>query len=277
MEANYSAARRVIEAALALASEIGDRQGAATSLTVSSYLSRSLGENEAAEVAAREALALHESYGDRRGAAQALWAFGMAVAARRRLNAACASYKRALAVFNEIGDRYFIVACLIGLADVAQATGGSREAVSLLAAGSSVMANMGASLWPSIRPYIERTADQARAALGDAVFQQAWTSASILSVDQAVAMAMAVREPPQPSDVSSKSKRLHGARPLTLRELAVARLIARGLTNKQIAACLVIAEGTADRHVANILDKLGFNSRAQIAAWTIEHGADTGD
>jgi non-specific serine/threonine protein kinase len=132
---------------------------------------------------------------------------------------------------------------------------------------------MGASLWPSIQAYIERTAEQARAVLGDAVFQQAWTSGALLSVDQAVAMAMALREPPQPSDVSRTSK---GLRPLTLRELAVARLIARGLTNKQIAACLVIAEGTADRHVANILDKLGFNSRAQIAAWTVEHAAATG-
>jgi DNA-binding NarL/FixJ family response regulator len=29
----------------------------------------------------------------------------------------------------------------------------------------------------------------------------------------------------------------------------------------------VIAEPTAERHVANILSKLGFHTRAQIAAW----------
>ena len=56
----------------------------------------------------------------------------------------------------------------------------------------------------------------------------------------------------------------------------MARRVARGLTNKQIAAELVIAEGTADRHVANILGKLGFSSRAQIAAWVVEHAARTG-
>ena len=67
------------------------------------------------------------------------------------------------------------------------------------------------------------------------------------------------------------------ARPLTARELDVARRIAHGLTNKQIAAELVIAEGTADRHVANILGKLGFSSRAQVAAWVVEHAAETGD
>ena len=47
----------------------------------------------------------------------------------------------------------------------------------------------------------------------------------------------------------------------------MARLIARGRTNKQIAAELIIAEGTADRHVSNILGKLGFATRAQVAAW----------
>ena len=52
----------------------------------------------------------------------------------------------------------------------------------------------------------------------------------------------------------------------------MATLIARGGTNREIAAALVIAESTAVRHVANILDKLGLKSRAQVAAWTVEHG-----
>jgi DNA-binding NarL/FixJ family response regulator len=61
---------------------------------------------------------------------------------------------------------------------------------------------------------------------------------------------------------------------LTARELDVAWRVARGLTNRQIAAELVIAEGTADRHVSNILGKLGFNSRAQVAAWAVQHTAE---
>jgi non-specific serine/threonine protein kinase len=52
----------------------------------------------------------------------------------------------------------------------------------------------------------------------------------------------------------------------------VAALVARGLTNRQIAEELVIAERTAGTHVANILNKLGFTARAQIAAWAVEHG-----
>ena len=54
---------------------------------------------------------------------------------------------------------------------------------------------------------------------------------------------------------------------LAKRELDVARLVADGLNNKQIGARLFISERTVDSHVRSILNKLGFNSRAQIAGW----------
>jgi DNA-binding NarL/FixJ family response regulator len=55
--------------------------------------------------------------------------------------------------------------------------------------------------------------------------------------------------------------------PLTPREWEVAALVARGLGNRAIAAELVISERTAERHVENIRNKLGVNSRAQVAVW----------
>jgi predicted ATPase/DNA-binding CsgD family transcriptional regulator/tetratricopeptide (TPR) repeat protein len=57
---------------------------------------------------------------------------------------------------------------------------------------------------------------------------------------------------------------------LTSRELQIADLIARGLSNRGIAAELTISPATAARHVANIFGKLGFTSRAQVAAWAAE-------
>jgi DNA-binding NarL/FixJ family response regulator len=60
----------------------------------------------------------------------------------------------------------------------------------------------------------------------------------------------------------------HGA--LTAREREIARLIAGGRSNKAIAAELVISPATVARHVANIMAKLGFRNRAQIAAWITE-------
>ena len=59
--------------------------------------------------------------------------------------------------------------------------------------------------------------------------------------------------------------------PLTAREHEIVRLIARGLSNREIADELVISPATAARHVANILAKLGFSSRTQVASWATRH------
>ena len=69
-----------------------------------------------------------------------------------------------------------------------------------------------------------------------------------------------------------------GNRPggLTKRELEVAALVAAGASNRDIADDLVISERTAESHVQNILTKLGFGSRAQIATWATTEGLSTG-
>lgn len=60
------------------------------------------------------------------------------------------------------------------------------------------------------------------------------------------------------------------ARPtVTPRQLEVAALVARGWSNRQIAERLVITERSAESHVERIRARLGFRSRAQIAAWYV--------
>jgi pimeloyl-ACP methyl ester carboxylesterase/DNA-binding CsgD family transcriptional regulator len=54
---------------------------------------------------------------------------------------------------------------------------------------------------------------------------------------------------------------------LSRREREVASLVARGLSNREIAGRLYLSERTIDNHVHHILDKLGFNSRVQVATW----------
>lgn len=56
---------------------------------------------------------------------------------------------------------------------------------------------------------------------------------------------------------------------LSHREAEVAGLVAQGMSNRQIAEALVLSERTAENHVAHIMTKLGFSSRAQIAAWVV--------
>ena len=54
---------------------------------------------------------------------------------------------------------------------------------------------------------------------------------------------------------------------LTRREREVAALLAQGISNRAIADALVVSERTVEKHAENIMSKLGFSSRAQVAVW----------
>ena len=78
-----------------------------------------------------------------------------------------------------------------------------------------------------------------------------------------------VRPRPRVEEPPARPARVEPS-PLTRRELEVAELVADGLSNPEIAERLFISVRTAQGHVENTLRKLGFNSRAKIAAWVTE-------
>jgi predicted ATPase/DNA-binding CsgD family transcriptional regulator len=57
---------------------------------------------------------------------------------------------------------------------------------------------------------------------------------------------------------------------LTEREREVAILIAQGESNQAIADALVVTKRTVETHISNIMFKLGYTSRTQIAVWAVE-------
>lgn len=57
---------------------------------------------------------------------------------------------------------------------------------------------------------------------------------------------------------------------LSRREQEGADLLAPGLTSSDIARQLNVSPTTISSHVAHILSKLGFHSRAEVAAWVVE-------
>jgi DNA-binding CsgD family transcriptional regulator len=103
-----------------------------------------------------------------------------------------------------------------------------------------------------------------------------FTDAAGLVVDaRVVASRLDSRPLADRADVLARLARGHSSvdepwRPLTVREFAVAKLIAAGLTNGQIAGELSIASRTASSHVEHILAKLGASRRAEIAVWASE-------
>lgn len=71
-------------------------------------------------------------------------------------------------------------------------------------------------------------------------------------------------------DAAAANERPKSVQPphgLTERQLQVADLIAEGRTNKEIAARLMVSVRAVEAHVERIFTRLGYSSRAQIAAW----------
>jgi pimeloyl-ACP methyl ester carboxylesterase/DNA-binding CsgD family transcriptional regulator len=105
--------------------------------------------------------------------------------------------------------------------------------------------------------------------LGDRVFSGLpgeWRLFRLASGMSSLRSAAPIRE------ANTETRVTRPASALSPREREVARLLALGLTNRRIADELAISRGTVERHVANILAKLGFESRVQVAAWAVERG-----
>ena len=106
--------------------------------------------------------------------------------------------------------------------------------------------------------------------------QNRFVEAAGLSLEaRAVASRLDSRPLADRADALQKLARGHVSvdepwRPLTIREFAVAKLIAAGRTNGEIAGELSIASRTAGSHVEHILAKLGASRRSEIAVWASE-------
>jgi NarL family two-component system response regulator LiaR len=64
---------------------------------------------------------------------------------------------------------------------------------------------------------------------------------------------------------------------LTVRELAVLRLIAQGLSNQEIADQISVSEATVRAHVSRVLGKLHLANRTQAALYAVREGLTSED
>ena len=166
--------------------------------------------------------------------------------------------------------------CVEVLAWIAASGRQYERAAVLLGAAAGLWQSMGTSL-DSHQPmagYHRDCERQARQALGEAAFQAACHRGRELPAEDVLAYALhqspSPGRPSAPAAPGTPARAASGpAAPLTQRELQVARLVAGGCSNKEIAAELVISQRTAEGHVERILAKLGFTSRAQVAAWVV--------
>ena len=168
----------------------------------------------------------------------------------------------ALEIARQLDDRVAQYFLLDALGSHAAGAGQPKVAARLLGAAEAVQTGVGASMLPYVAPAVAQARESATVALGERRFQAEFEAGRDLSRDAAIGVALGepVHAAAAPSGDTAPS-------PLSKREAEVAHLVTDGLSNKQIAARLLVSEHTVDSHIRNILNKLGFNSRAQIAAW----------
>jgi non-specific serine/threonine protein kinase len=213
-----------------------------------------------------ESAASFRQLGNRRREAEAVSRLAAVALRRGELGRAAALLRGSLAGLRETGARRDAAQDLELAAELAWAERRPERAARLLGAADALRRAIGLATAPADRPEHERTLAAVRVGLGPAAFAAAWRTGAAMTPEQAIEHALGDGEPP----AGTPPPRPSG--PLTPREREVAALIARGFSNRQIAEALTIAVGTADRHVANILGRLGFASRAKVAAWAVEQG-----
>ena len=164
-----------------------------------------------------------------------------------------------------------IAECFERLGMVAAEQGRLERAARLLGAAEALREATDTQVRAVDRADHERAAASVRSGREAKRLDRVWAEGRAMTLEQAVEYALAFPEAERPAGKRLPAKRADGGA-LTVREQEVVRLVARGLTNREIAATLVVSGRTADAHVQNILNKLGFNSRAQIAAWAVARG-----
>ena len=239
------------------------------------------GDEERVVACRRELAALTEAGGEfprRWYSAYTLWALGVAAWRQGDLGRAADLVQQSVRLREDLKQRMGAAYCMEALAWIA-ASGRRYERAAVLlgaaAAATNLLRSQGTTL-DSNQPMAGFQRDcerQARQALGQMAFQDAYHRGLQLPAEDALAYALQQPDKPPNQPPTSAVFAAPGLTapepltPLTSRELQVARLIAGGHSNKEIAAELVISRRTAESHVENILTKLGFTSRVQVAAW----------
>jgi predicted ATPase/DNA-binding CsgD family transcriptional regulator len=220
-----------------------------------------VGDLDAARSTAREGVRLSREADEPYRLAMMLMNLGSAALIAGDLDASKPPFAESLRIARGIDDRIAQYYLLDALGCHAAGVGKARLAAQLLGAAETVRTGAGARIIPTIAPLIVQAQKAAVAALGQSKFETEFEAGKRLTREAAVGLALGE------AHVAVAASDGTDAKLLGERQAEVARLVADGLSNKQIGAQLFISEHTVDSHVRSILNKLGFNSRAQIAAW----------
>ncbi|MFC4604371.1 ATP-binding protein [Rhodococcus kronopolitis] len=228
-----------------------------------------LGDAERAAAWHAEVLAITEPCGEAVFRTYALWAAGMAELRRGDPAKAVSVFEEGLRLTRSVDDPLSAAWFLDVLAWIAAAARDFGRAATLRGSAMAMWQIVDGPTvrFPSLLVHRDECREQIVGAIGKRGYEAALRHGRELTFEGAVAFALREKDAVEPEQDDAAPN-------LTRRERQVADLVAQGLTNKAIAEQLVISPRTAQGHVEHVLTKLGFTSRSQIAAWTVERTRD---
>jgi DNA-binding CsgD family transcriptional regulator len=225
-----------------------------------------LGNEESATQCHLESLRITEPQDEYFHRSYALWALGLLAMQQGDPRRAAELHRASVRLRRGIREVTGIAWSLESLAWAESALGHHEHAVTMLGAADRLWEVMGRPLetYQHLLPFHETCQQTAQDELGVKGFEAAFAKGRAFSIDDGRAYALHERAAPAPPPTRQPPA------VLTARERQIADLIAEGMSNGQIASRLTISVRTAETHAQNILLKLGFRSRAQIATWVAE-------
>lgn len=188
---DHTHARALFEESLALARKLADPSRIAISLNNLGIVARQQGDLDQAVARFEEGLKLLRELEDTRSVATTLLNLGNVHLDQGAPDRAAARYRESLSLYRELQDRLGVARCLEGMAEIAGTCGDAGRAGRLCGAAAALRAAIGVQLPVGRRANVERTTAVARAALGEADFTAAWAAGQAMSLEQAIAEALA--------------------------------------------------------------------------------------
>ena len=194
---------------------------------------------------------------------------GLVAYRQRDYASAHALTREGLIGWRELGASWTVHNGLATFAALAATRGQPERAVRLAGATEAFGESVHVNPIPLAETVLNEAVAMARASLGEAAYQAAWAEGRAMSLDEAVAEALAVAVQPLPERAAAPGGAPAG---LSAREREVLRLIAAGRTSKEIAEELVVSIPTVERHITHIYGKIGARGRAEATAYALKHG-----
>lgn len=247
-----------------------DTQRRAETLILLGMASEFAGDLDRATLLHEECQDLCSAAGESWYRSYSLWHAGLVSWRRGELARAIEQERASLTLKRRMGERFGIALCLEAIAWMHAPTAPSTAAT-LLGAADALWTSVATSVAAvaGLQPHHEECQALLLRTLTPDSFERAFSQGSRLDVDDAIALALG--EARQAGTRTSLTGGRAASSLLTKRQREIAALVADGLTNKEIASKLVISPRTAEAHVENIMTKLGFTSRTQVAVWMAEH------